>query len=225
MRRRTAAFSRGGAPTRRCARELRRAPRARSKSTRLLVGRRLVALEEALGARLFDRTSDGLQLTAAGERALAHVEQMEESAAALERAVAGEDARLDGVVRLATSETLAATFLVRALGAFHVRQPGIVLEVVTGASSVNLLKREADLAVRMTSRPTQANLIARKLAEMGWALYVARDLAARRPLSESLAAYPLIEEEYRALYRASGFELARVVPAHPSCSVVEGRAV
>ncbi len=155
-------------------------------------GRRLQALEKVLGARLFDRTSDGLQLTSAGERALAHAREMEEAAAAIERRVAGVDERLDGVVRMATSETLAVGFLVRDLAAFHARHQGITLELFMGAASANLLQREADLAVRVGPRPTQANLIARKLSDMGWALYASPDYLARRPVRGSLESHALI---------------------------------
>jgi DNA-binding transcriptional LysR family regulator len=55
-----------------------------------------------------------------------------------------------------------------------------------------LLKREADLAVRVTPRPTQANLITRKLADFGWALYASRDYLQRRPLASGLAAHALV---------------------------------
>ncbi len=160
-------------------------------------GRRLQALEEALGARLFDRTPDGLRLTPAGTRALEHAEAIEAAALALERRVSGEDARLEGAVRLAASETMAVAFLARELATFHARHPGIALELVTGSSAVNLLKREADLAVRATPRPTQANLIVRKLGELGWRLYGSREYFARHPLDGALAAHPIVafEEE------------------------------
>jgi DNA-binding transcriptional LysR family regulator len=155
-------------------------------------GRRLQALEEALGARLFDRTPEGLVLTAAGERALERAREIEEAALALERQVAGEDARIEGVVRLATSETMAVGFLVQALAGLRARHAGIALQVVTGSATVNLLKREADVAVRIAPRPTQANLMVRRLGEAGWSLYASRDYFARRPLDGTLASHALI---------------------------------
>src|SRR6185436_9651910 len=79
------------------------------------VGRRLTAFEEALGTRLFERGSDGFTLTAAAEALLETAQAVEQGMIDLERRASGQDARLSGVVRLATSETLSATFLSRLL--------------------------------------------------------------------------------------------------------------
>src|SRR5690242_11649426 len=68
------------------------------------MSRRLVALEESAGARLFDRTPEGYLLTAAGEDALSDAERVEQAAIAVERKLLGRDARLEGSVRLATSD-------------------------------------------------------------------------------------------------------------------------
>src|SRR5512144_400351 len=66
------------------------------------VGRRLAALEEQVGARLFDRTPDGWLLTQAGQDLLPYAERLEREAVAAERAVVGADQRASGRVRLAT---------------------------------------------------------------------------------------------------------------------------
>lgn len=137
------------------------------------VGRRIVALEQSLGARLFDRTTDGFVMTIAGERIVDHARVVETEMNAVERKAAGEDARVQGVVRLATSENLAVGFLLRVLAPLHERHPGIVLEVETGSRPADLLKREADLAVRVGPgmRPQQQSLIAKKLVTIGMTAY------------------------------------------------------
>ena len=138
------------------------------------VGRRLAVLEQALGARLFDRTPDGFVLTTAGERILGAVEKVEEASLLVERQAGGEDARLEGNVRVATSEAFATGFLLDRLGEFSELHPGITLELAVGQPSVDLSRREADLAVRFRyggMAPAQPNLLAKKLGRMAFALY------------------------------------------------------
>ncbi|HVU50053.1 MAG TPA: LysR family transcriptional regulator [Polyangia bacterium] len=138
------------------------------------VGRRLAALEEALGARLFERTPDGFVLTATGARLMETAQLIEQATIDLERRATGADARLEGVVRVATSETLSATFLMSELVALHDDHPGIELQLVTGATSLNLLKREADLALRVGQKPTQQSLVVRRLGAISWGIYGTR---------------------------------------------------
>jgi DNA-binding transcriptional LysR family regulator len=145
------------------------------------VGRRLGALEEALGARLFDRTAEGFTLTPTGERLLETAQAIEQAAIDLERRATGTDARLEGVVRVATSETLTATFLASELVAMHAAHPGIELQLVTGTTSLNLLKREADVALRVGQRPTQQSLIVRRLGAISWGVFASGNYLATRP--------------------------------------------
>jgi DNA-binding transcriptional LysR family regulator len=157
------------------------------------VGRRLGALEEALGARLFDRTPEGFSLTATGERLLETAQLVEQATIDLERRATGADARLEGVVRVATSETLSATFLTGELVALHEAHPGIEVQVVTGTTSLNLLKREADVALRVGAKPTQQSLIVRRLGAIAWGVYATRAYLERRGALEAAAAGPRLE--------------------------------
>jgi DNA-binding transcriptional LysR family regulator len=134
------------------------------------VGRRLSALEEATSARLFDRTPEGFLLTASGEAMLQDAEGIEASVDRIERRLMGQDARPEGVVRLATSDSLAAWFLIPRLPAFHARQPKVEIELVTGTPAVDLARREADISLRL-SKPAQPNLIARCVGSAEWAVY------------------------------------------------------
>ncbi len=138
------------------------------------VGRRLQCLESSLGARLFDRTPEGYALTAAGEQMQPMAEQVESQMTDLERRVSGEDTRLAGPVRLAISESSAIGYLLPRLQPLLRRHPQLTVELFTGNVSANLLKREADLAIRVGVRPTQKDLLARKVAEIGLTVYGSR---------------------------------------------------
>jgi DNA-binding transcriptional LysR family regulator len=145
------------------------------------VSRRLTALETAIGASLFDRSAPRTLLTAQGEALFEAAERLEQSALEIGRIASGSDARLEGVVRVAASETLSVAFLAGQLARFQEAHPGIQLELVTGVVSSNLLKREADLAVRAGARPTQRSLIARKLGRHPFHLYASEAYRAARP--------------------------------------------
>jgi DNA-binding transcriptional LysR family regulator len=145
------------------------------------VGRRLGALEEALGARLFDRTPEGFTLAATGERLLETAQAVEQATIDLERRATGADARLEGVVRVATSETMAVMFLTAELAALHAAHPGIEVQLVTGTTSLNLLKREADIALRSGQQPTQQSLVVRRLGAIAWGVFGTPEYLARHP--------------------------------------------
>jgi DNA-binding transcriptional LysR family regulator len=134
------------------------------------VGRRVAALEQRLAATLFARSPAGLTMSDAAQELMPRAEAVERSMDEFERVATGEDQRLEGTVRLATSLAFANGFLVRKLGALHRRHPAIVVELVLGSPQINLVRREADLAVRLGSRG-QGGLLARKLGVVGWALY------------------------------------------------------
>jgi len=137
------------------------------------VGRRLSALETALGARLFIRGPDGLAATAAGREMLPLAEAVATSVEAIERRVSGDDGRLEGTVRVSTSEALSGYFVKRFM-ALRERHPGLVVEILSGNHASDLLRGEADLAVR--ARPvTEPDLVARKLGGAGWSLYASQD--------------------------------------------------
>ena len=147
------------------------------------VGRRLAALEEALDARLFDRKPDGLALTPAGEGILAAAERCEESVLALERRASGEDTRVEGTVRIATSESFGAYFVGPRIARLRARVPSVAIEITTAQSFVALSRREADLAIRLRpkgSPPAQENVVCKKLVDLPWALFASRAYVAER---------------------------------------------
>jgi DNA-binding transcriptional LysR family regulator len=143
------------------------------------VGRRVAALEEAVGARLFDRASTGYVLTTAGARVVEAAEAMEASAGEVEARALGADARLAGTVRVATTESLAEHFIVGALTRVRAVHPEIDVVLATGWRSVSLLRREADVAVRLV-RPNHPRLSGRRLASFALRLYAAPSYVAAR---------------------------------------------
>ena len=156
------------------------------------VGRRLVKLEEGLGARLFDRTPTGYVLTEAGHRLLPRAERIEREALGVERDVAGEDQKLEGVVRLTATEMLTTRFIAPHLRRFRERYPQIQLELQCTNLDVNLARREADIALRL-ARPTQEDLIIKRLSFIDLGLYASVDYADRFGLpKDSLAGHQLI---------------------------------
>lgn len=137
------------------------------------VGRRLAAMEQSLGTRLFLRTSSGYVATPAGELAVNAIERMEQGADQLLRQMQGMDERLCGVVRLAATDTAARYFLMGAMQKLHAEHPAIRVVLTTSTEMSNLTRREADLAVR-NQRPTSPDLISRHLKRMENGIYASR---------------------------------------------------
>jgi len=142
------------------------------KVSQTTMGRRLDHLQGRAGATLLERTPSGFRLTPTGSSILGEVERMEEAALTLERTIAGEDCRLEGLVRVTTVDSLAAHILTGGLAALQVKHPGIVIEIITDNRSLSLARREADIAVRL-GRFEAHETVVRKVGEMAFAPYAA----------------------------------------------------
>ena len=138
--------------------------------------RRLGALEEALGTRLFERSRGGYEPTAAGEEMVRLASRMDQDIVDFERKIAGRDVKPSGELRIATNDALLVHLLTPVLASFRVAFPDIRLDVAVGNSAANLSRRDADIAIRATMEPAET-LVGRRIARFGWARYVAR----RRP--------------------------------------------
>ena len=130
--------------------------------TQPTVGRHIDALEAALGVSLFTRSQVGLLASEGASLLVPHAQAMASAADALERAASGESDDDRGVVRITASEMIGSQVLPAALAAFRAAHPRIIVELVLSNRSEDLLRREADIAVRMV-RPSQGALFARKL--------------------------------------------------------------
>lgn len=134
------------------------------------MGRRLRALEKAVGHTLFQRTVDGLVLTDEGISALRHAERIEEEALALERGLAGIESQLTGLLRVSTSDWFGTYMLSPIIAEFGILHPKVVVELLTDARLYNLPRREADLVFRI--KPfDEPEAISRRLMHIPYALY------------------------------------------------------
>ena len=133
------------------------------------VGRRIEGMEATLGVTLFTHTPAGCVITEAGREIVPLAEEAERAIVAVERRVAGGDQRVDGIVRVTTSEGFSG-FLVRQLAELRAQHPTLVVEVLTSNTSLDIARREADLAIRFVET-TQADLICKRLTDVGWSLY------------------------------------------------------
>lgn len=146
------------------------------KTSAATVGRRIAALEDRLGARLFDRRQTGYALTESGEAIRLKAEDVEEAVLSVEREAFGRDLRASGRVRVATAEDIATFVIAPKLVEFRNSHPGIVLEMVSSWEVVNLTRREADIAIR-TVRPGHGNFVVRQVGVWNCAMYVSRTYA------------------------------------------------
>lgn len=150
--------------------------------------RRVNAFEQGQGLRLFERLPTGYVLTAGGEELLAAARRIAETVTTLERRLAGQDMRLEGTLRVTTTDTLIVSLLARHFAAFRAAHPGIVLEVAVSNVMLNLTKRDADVAIRPASNPPET-LVGRRLSELAFALYAGRDYLAAHAATDDLAAH------------------------------------
>jgi len=179
------------------------------------LSRHVAELEAQLGTPLFERTGRGVVPTAAARAIADAARRMHEGAAALSGALAGRLESDIGTVRVTTSEVAAAWLLPPVLAALQVAEPGIAIELVASNRISNLLRREADIAVRMV-RPEQGSLVARRIGEVpigayAHERYLARAGVPRRPqdlLEHRLVGYDTDDTLVRG-FAAMGFPVAR----------------
>ncbi|MEG1326632.1 MAG: LysR family transcriptional regulator, partial [Janthinobacterium sp.] len=142
--------------------------------TQPTVGRHIAALEQALGATLFTRSQLGLLPTEVALALRPHAETMEHTAALMERAASSQGQGVAGTVRIAASEVVGVEVLPPILARLRACHPGLIIELVLSNKVQDLLRREADIAVRML-RPRQEQLVARKVGDIELGLHAHAD--------------------------------------------------
>ena len=150
------------------------------------LSRHISTLEDQIGARLFERAAGGVELTELGTALLAHARDMADSASKLAMSIEGQSQALGGTIRLTASQIMATYVLPDILAELRMTEPNIDIELVASDRTENLLRREADIAVRMY-RPTQDDVIARKVGELRMGMYASQSYIERHGFPTSLA--------------------------------------
>jgi DNA-binding transcriptional LysR family regulator len=146
--------------------------------TQPTMGRRLRALEAAIGQTLFQRTSDGFVLTEEGLLVCQHAERMEQEVLSFQRELAGQQQELDGLLRITSSDWFGAQVLAPVLAEFAQQHPRVTVELLTDTRLLSLARREADLAFRI--KPfDEPDVVSRKLLRMHYGVYLHK--GARKP--------------------------------------------
>jgi DNA-binding transcriptional LysR family regulator len=154
--------------------------------TQPTVGRHIDALEASLGLSLFSRSPKGLKATPAALELVSHAESMAAASAALRRTASG-GAKVDsGTVRVTASEMIGCEVLPPLLASFRESHPGITLELALNNRNEDLLRRDADIAVRMV-RPRQKSLVARRIGKSAIGFYAHRNYAKKYGLPKQIA--------------------------------------
>lgn len=179
------------------------------------LSRHVAELEAQLQAPLFERTGRGVVPTAAALAIADAARRMQSDAQSLALTVAGRRVATTGTVRITTSRVAACWLLPPVIARLQAEEPGIQVELVGSDAISNLLRREADIAVRMV-RPEQGSLVARKVGDIPiLACAHRRYLESAPPLRapEDLAAHRLIGLDRNELmlkaFAALGLPLSR----------------
>lgn len=137
------------------------------------VGRRMLDLEQEVGRALFSRSQTGYRLTQDGQALLDHLQEMEAAARKVEAwRQSGEGGT---TVRIAAG-TWVAWLLTENFMAIRMPSDGFAISLTIGEARASLAYRESDIGIR-AFEPEEANLAARRLGEVAYAVYVRRNAA------------------------------------------------
>jgi DNA-binding transcriptional LysR family regulator len=152
---------------------------------RTTVLRRINRFQEDLNCRIFERGESGYVLTPEAEKMINAAREVENTLFNMQRQIAGRELRLEGEVRVTTTDTFILAVLGPHLARFRERHPHIVVELLVTNSILDLNRRDADVAIRPTGQP-ELNLVGRRLCDIEFAYYATPEFLAQsaRPLHE-----------------------------------------
>ena len=164
--------------------------------TRTTVGRRLKEAEGRLGVRLFDRTDEGFTATVAGEELANTAVRLEEEILLTEGRLRGRDAELRGRLRVSTVDFVFAGFS-DVFSSFVQRYPGVDMTVNVTNEPVSLVRRDADVALRIGNSPAD-RLLGRRVGRLQFEAYAARSLVEQIGAGAALADFPWLHQDERS---------------------------
>lgn len=147
---------------------------------RSTVLRRIKRFQDDLQCRIFERGNNGYALTPEAEKMIDAARQVEATLFNMQQQIEGHELRLEGELRVTTTDSMVLTVLGEHLASFRDRYPHIVVELLTTNSILDLHRRDADVAIRPTPNPT-GGLYSRRLADVRFGIYFHPDLAAVGP--------------------------------------------
>ncbi|MFM2479175.1 LysR family transcriptional regulator [Celerinatantimonas sp. MCCC 1A17872] len=154
-------------------------------STQPTIGRHIAALEQHLGIVLFTRAQGGLVASKEAQSLLPYAQQIGTTVAALNRVASCQSSHIQGVVRITASDIIGIELLPPIFSKLRAKHAMLKLELTLSDQPLDLLHRQADIAVRMF-RPTQQQLIARKVGNVSIGLYASQDYAQSHKLPVAL---------------------------------------
>ena len=185
------------------------------QSSQPTIGRHIAELESQLGVALFERTGRGLKPLAMALKLAESARAMEAGAHQLQRSVSSADDAVRGTVRITASQPVACVLLPPLLAKMRQTLPEVQVELVSSNEVSNLLRREADIAVRMVP-PAQAELVAKRIGKVTLGVYAHRDYLKRagtpREPADMLAHALLGNDKNEDIIRgfgSMGFPMAR----------------
>jgi DNA-binding transcriptional LysR family regulator len=137
------------------------------------VARHIQAFEDELNSRLFHKSNNGYELTEAGERLVAGAEAIESAYVFAKAAASSEGQPISGKVRIGAPDGFGSVFLAPRVRALTDRHPKLEIEILVTATLFSLLKREADIAIGLSS-PEQMRLVSRRLTDFRMYVYASR---------------------------------------------------
>ena len=143
---------------------------------RTTVLRRINTFQDDLNCRIFDRGDSGYALTAEAEKMINAAREVEATLFNMQRQIEGRELRLEGEIRVTTTDTFMLSILGPPLASFSKKHPHIVVEVLITNSVLDLNRRDADVAIRPTAIP-DSGLVGRRLCDVDFAIYATRELA------------------------------------------------
>ena len=177
--------------------------------------RKVDLLETKLGTSLFERRKSGQTPTPAGKLVADAAERMEKEVRALENALATKRRIVSGAVRLTTSDGLAARFVTPCMRAFQALYPGVSVELIATDERLDIAAGDADVALRGSSRPEGAGIVAQRMPDILWTMYCSPAYGAERGVPscpDALRGHEIVGFEGR-LTRLPGWRwLADTVP-------------
>ncbi|MBT9503159.1 MAG: LysR family transcriptional regulator [Burkholderiaceae bacterium] len=142
--------------------------------TQPTLSRQVAAIEQRMGVTLFERVGKAMVLSPTGIELLEHARAMGAAAEALGLAATGRSQAVEGVVSVSATDVVAAYLLPPLVRQLREQEPGIAIEVISSNALSDLLRREADIAIRHV-KPEQPDLIAQLIREASAGFYASED--------------------------------------------------